>query len=251
MAKRRQAPSRYKNSAFLRGLGTYCRRLRKKKGYSIDRMAREGDQLSPGAIQRLEMGEADVHVSLLHRYASVLAIPVSSLFGFEKERESLSQVIPIESQASRPKQSVPFYALEVAAGTFGLESLDLDPQGWVVVDKRTDLTDYFSARVYGKSMEPTIPDGSICLFKKYSGGTRQGKIMLVQARGLQDPENGFKFVIKRYNRLTKVGESESREKVTIELVSDNPRFNPIVLRNLHDGDIATPAQFIQVLSTNE
>lgn len=251
MASKRATSSRYKNSAFLRELGIYCRRLRTKKGYSIDRMSREGDQLSPGAIQRLEMGEADVHVSLLYRYANVLDVSVASLFSFEKERESLSQVIPIESQSSRPKQSVPFYALEVAAGTFGLESLDLDPQGWVVVDKRADLSEYFAARVYGKSMEPTIPDGSICLFKKYSGGTRQGKIMLVQARGLQDPENGFKFVVKRYQRQTRVSESESRDKVTIELISDNPKFDPIVLKNLHDDDIATPAQFVQVLSSTE
>jgi transcriptional regulator with XRE-family HTH domain len=75
---------RYKNPSFSKKLGDRCRKLRESKGYSIDRMYREGDQLSPGAIQRLESGGADVHVSLLYRYAEVLGIPAFELLRFEK-----------------------------------------------------------------------------------------------------------------------------------------------------------------------
>jgi transcriptional regulator with XRE-family HTH domain len=46
-------------------------------------MYREGDQLSPSAIQRLENGTHDVHVSLLLRYAEVLEVPIKKLFEFD------------------------------------------------------------------------------------------------------------------------------------------------------------------------
>ena len=80
--------NRYKNKAYLKALGEHCRRLRTKKGYSIDRMYREGDQLSPGAIQRLETGANDVHITLLYRYASVLEIPAYELLKFPFQKSS-------------------------------------------------------------------------------------------------------------------------------------------------------------------
>jgi transcriptional regulator with XRE-family HTH domain len=45
-------------------------------------MWREGDQLSPAAIQRLENGTHDVHVSVLFRYADVLEVSVKELLDF-------------------------------------------------------------------------------------------------------------------------------------------------------------------------
>lgn len=45
-------------------------------------MYREGDHLSPGAIDRLEKGHSDCHISLLHRYANVLDIPAFELLKF-------------------------------------------------------------------------------------------------------------------------------------------------------------------------
>ena len=83
MRTKKKTPPRYKNPAFAVALGKHCKELRQKKGYSIDRMYREGDQLSPGAIQRLETGDGDVHVSLLLRYAMVLNVPLLDLFKFK------------------------------------------------------------------------------------------------------------------------------------------------------------------------
>lgn len=82
MAKKKTTSNRYKNLGFRKALGEHCRKLRTKKGYSIDRMWREGDQLSPAAIQRLENGTHDVHVSVLYRYAEVLEIEVKELLNF-------------------------------------------------------------------------------------------------------------------------------------------------------------------------
>lgn len=84
MASGQKASPRYKNPKFLKALGRHCQKLRVAKGYSIDRMYREGDQLSPAAIQRLENGTGDVHISLLYRYAEVLEIPMKKLLEFKE-----------------------------------------------------------------------------------------------------------------------------------------------------------------------
>lgn len=81
-ASKKRHSKRYKNLGFRKALGEHCKKMRVKHGYSIDRMWREGDQLSPAAIQRLENGSHDVHISLLYRYAEVLEIPVKSLLDF-------------------------------------------------------------------------------------------------------------------------------------------------------------------------
>lgn len=84
MAQKTERPyKRYKNLAFRKALGEHCKKLRQKHGYSIDRMYREGDKLSPSAIQRLENGTHDVYISVLFRYAEVLDVPVKKLLDFE------------------------------------------------------------------------------------------------------------------------------------------------------------------------
>ena len=40
--------------------------------------------------------------------------------------------------------------------------------------------DYFACKIIGESMNRVIPNGSICLFKPYTGGSRNGKIVLVE-----------------------------------------------------------------------
>ncbi len=80
---------RYHNTEFLEALGEHCRRARISKGYSIDRLAKEGILLSPATIHRLEQGQSDVQITVLLRIASVLEIKLSDLtkFPFELPNE--------------------------------------------------------------------------------------------------------------------------------------------------------------------
>ncbi len=248
MKSKKKVKKRYLNKPFLLALGARCRKLRIQKGLSIDRLCKEGLQLSPGAIQRLETGAADVQISLLYRYAEVLEINLKELFSFQYNLdEDPLEILPYEQGRPAPKGTVPYYSIEVAAGAFKSDNYDLEPQGWVEVERRGSLKDYFVVRVNGKSMEPTIRSGQLCLMKRYSGGSRNGQIMLVQARGLVDPESGGSFVLKRYQRITPIGESDSREGVTIHLLSDNPKFLPIVLKGILEDDVSTPAVFVEAL----
>lgn len=54
-----------------------------RSGHSVNKMAREGDRLSPSVILRLESGSGAVTVSALFRYAEVLELPLKRLFDFD------------------------------------------------------------------------------------------------------------------------------------------------------------------------
>lgn len=83
VAKKRAKSKRYRNQKLLNALGDHVRKCRIKKGYSIDRLSKEAEQLSPAAIHRVENGQSDCQVSVLYRIADVLEIPLRDLFSFD------------------------------------------------------------------------------------------------------------------------------------------------------------------------
>lgn len=243
--------NRYKNSSFLKALGEHCRKLRVQRGYSIDRLSKESDQLSTSSIDRLERGLGDSQILVLVRYAEVLNLNLLDLFAFLKDSPQLhkdSRIIPYEEGIKAPMGYAPVFPIRVAAGKFSDEvEVSTNPIGWVDAGIKGSSKDHFACFISGQSMSPRIENGDLVLFKKYQGGTRQGKIFLIQARGLHDTETGDSFVVKKYMRQTP-SRSESQEKpAVIHLISENPRFPPIVLVGLRDDEIQTIAEFVKVL----
>ena len=47
-------------------------------------------------------------------------------------------------------------------------------------------------------MNKIIPNGAICLFKKYTGGSRNGQIVLVESTNFIDEDSGSCYTIKEY-----------------------------------------------------
>jgi hypothetical protein len=244
--------SRYKNNSFLKALGAHAKKLRLKRGYSIDRLSKEADQLSPASIDRLEKGTSDSQILVLLRYAEALNISLIELFSFVNENELSrdSRILPFEEGFKPPAGYVPVFPLKVAAGKFGSyeDTEAIQPVGWFDAGIRSHSQDYFATFVTGESMSPRIKNGSLCLFRHYQGGSRQGKIFLIQARGLKDVETGESFVIKKYMRVTPPRQNSHEETPSvIHLVSENPQFPPIVLVGLSDEEITTIAEFVRVL----
>lgn len=88
---------------------------------------------------------------------------------------------------------LPQYSLEAAAGRFGRQ-IAVEPEGWVEV--RTDLPlqgDMFVAHVEGRSMEPLIPDGSLCVFQHGLRDPWNGKVQLVEQYG---ESGGSRYTVK-------------------------------------------------------
>lgn len=239
---------RYKNKKFLQALGKHCQKIRISKGYSIDRMYREGDQLSTSTIHRFENGSADTQISAIYRYAQVLEVSLKKIFDFPIPEETAYKILPFSEEEPQPKSSVPYYSIKVAAGAFSDEGPQTtQPEGWVEIPHHRNLSDYFVTRISGNSMLPSIPDGSLCLFRKYRGGSRQNRIFLIKSRGLKDPESDEAYVVKRYKRMTKIDDHDDRDQVVIHLISDNKDYPPIILMASTEELVSTLAEFVEVL----
>jgi len=164
------------------------------------------------------------------------------------------------TQENRYRSCVPFLEdLEAAAGSFG------DPHGalgevadpetrWIEIDSGRQLTpDMFAARVVGRSMEPRIPDGSVCLFRRDVAGSRNGRIVLVKLPDAVDPETGERFTVKRYRSEKRSTADGPWRHVRITLEPLNPDFAPIELVAEDDqgsGAVNILAEFVDVLHTD-
>ncbi|MDQ6699880.1 MAG: S24 family peptidase, partial [Acidobacteriota bacterium] len=100
----------------------------------------------------------------------------------------------------------------------------------------------FVAKVVGRSMEPLIPDGSLCVFRSPVVGSRQGKRLLIEQLGATD--SSARYTVKRYtSRKVQTGEEEwSHESIRLEPL--NPDFPAFEL----DGEqFRVLGEFVQVL----
>jgi len=154
-----------------------------------------------------------------------------------------SDVVP---EASFEEGYLPVYDLQAVATTFG-EQPTPSVKGWKPMTGRKLGLDMFIAQVVGKSMEPTIPDGSFCIFRFERGGSRNGLVVLVESRLVKDPESHQSFTIKRYHSEKQdLGGGEWRHK-KITLSPDNKDFHDIVLKDITGEDFRVVAEFVEVL----
>jgi hypothetical protein len=145
---------------------------------------------------------------------------------------------------------VPVYSLQAAAGKFG-EGEHVQEEGWVETPGRRPREGMFVAQVVGRSMEPKIPDGAWCLFTSPVTGSRQGRIVLVQHRDIHDPESGGSFTVKRYRSEKVASREDDWQHSLIRLEPLNKEFQPILLRDVPEGEVQVIAELLEVLSPLE
>jgi phage repressor protein C with HTH and peptisase S24 domain len=142
---------------------------------------------------------------------------------------------------------LPLYSLKAAAGKFG-EGQDVEEEGWLYVGEGMKLHEgMFVAQVVGKSMEPTIPDGSFCIFRRYEGGTCDGKVVLAQQRDIADPETGGSCTVKRH-RSTKVEDGDgSWSNQNKRFEPDNPAYEAIEILQREAEYFKLIAEYIGII----
>jgi Peptidase S24-like len=125
---------------------------------------------------------------------------------------------------------LPVYNLEVAAGSPGKQIAEIEPEGWAeVMPNPIRLTrDMFVSHIKGTSMEPLIPDGSLCAFRSDVSEPYDGRILLMEDYG---EIGGNRYSVKRY-RVSKKADPTGKadpqwlhERFTLE--SLNPDFAPM------------------------
>ena len=81
-------------------------------------------------------------------------------------------------------------------------------------------------------MNKVIPNGSYCLFRKYSGGSRNGQIVLVESTSIHDADFGSFYTIKEYQ--SKKYEDENgwkHQSITLKPLSTDVSYQNIVLED--------------------
>ena len=149
----------------------------------------------------------------------------------------------------RPRiNAVPLYDLEVAAGDFG-SLQQAEQQAWQLVPDDVTITDsLFACKVVGESMNLVIPNGSICLFRMERGGSRNGKIVLVEHTDNVEGDLGSNYTVKEYES-TKRQDEHGWEHKEIRLLprSSDAGFEPLVLSEGQSSSYQVIGEFVRVL----
>jgi len=139
---------------------------------------------------------------------------------------------------------VPRYSLAVAAGKF-LDNDEVTEEGWEEIPPGVKpAKELFASRIVGRSMEPLIPDQSLCLFRAGVAGSRDKKLVLVEmlGRGSND-----RYTVKRY-RSEKIQDAEGNWSHTrIRMEPLNPEFEAWDLDAKEAENLRVIAEFVCVL----
>jgi SOS-response transcriptional repressor LexA len=149
----------------------------------------------------------------------------------------------VNSEVGRFITHLPLYGMAAAATKFSEDQeLADEEEGWVRVPENLKLTrEMFVTHIAGRSMEPLIPDGSLCIFRAGAGGSRTGRVLLIE----KFDENDFaaRYTVKRYARQGGLAESAERES-PIRLEPLNHEFEAFELTS---DEFRVVAEFVQVL----
>ena len=126
----------------------------------------------------------------------------------------------VQSKVLEFQTHLPQYSLRAAAGKF-LENEEITEESWIEAPENLRLSaDMFVARIAGHSMEPLIPDESLCVFRYGVAGSRQNRLVLVE--NLETGGNN-RYTVKRYHS-EKVPSEQGWRHERIRLESLNPEY---------------------------
>ncbi len=166
----------------------------------------------------------------------------------EPEIPSVPRIEAEVNASAKFIEFLPLYSLKAACGNFG-EGQYAEETGWVKVEGLGRLNrNMFVVQARGRSMEPRIPDGSLCVFRANVVGSRQNKIVLVQHRGLYDPDHNGSYTIKTYTSEKSYDrETGQWQHERIVLKPLNPDYSPIVIEE--EGDFTVIGEFIGLVNS--
>jgi DUF2075 family protein len=162
----------------------------------------------------------------------------------------LSKLRILPYKAVKPYvNAVPIYNIYAAAGEFSELQYAENNFDWVELPINISVKKgYFVCQVIGESMNKKIINGSWCLFKKDSGGSREGKIVLVEHYNIQDSEFGAGFTIKTYHSKKNItDESWTHTSIILKPFSFNNQFKEIIIEKDEINTLKVIGEFIAVL----
>ena len=221
------------------------------------RLRRDWERIAPEEAEVLTALEDDLLAKAADagaaKFFAQLEDTLSNLVRVSDRREAMVEDFPralgrlyrqhVQAEAQPFVTHLPRYSLAVAAGPF-LENRAVEEEAWEEAPPELRLTpEMFVAKIVGRSMEPVIPDGSLCVFRGNVTGSRQGRLVLVEAL---EQAGSDRYTIKRYRsekRQTGSGEW-AHERIRLEPL--NPEFEAWDLDPEEDR-YRILAEFVQIL----
>jgi len=158
----------------------------------------------------------------------------------------LQETINIEQQLTKP---IPLYDFYAAAGTFSEMQSEKDFTLIEGPKNSNPNNDYFACKIIGESMNRVIPNGSICLFKPDSEGSRNGKIVLVENMDVQDQDFNSAFTIKTYSsEKTIVDGSWKHNSIVLRPNSYDDSYKDIIVTEENAAGMRVVGEFIKILT---
>ena len=145
------------------------------------------------------------------------------------------------------KNPIPLYDFYAAAGSFSQLQTE---KNYTLIEGPTRRIgeNYFACKIVGESMNRVIPNGSICLFKREEGGSRNGKIVLVENRDIQDVDFNSSFTIKVYSSEKRVSEdSWSHQVIVLKPNSFDSKYQDIIITEDNAAEMKIVGEFVEVL----
>ncbi len=165
--------------------------------------------------------------------------------------ESKLRILPL-TDVKPYVNAVPIFDIYAAAGDFSDLQIQSGYQNYEWAELPINITareDYFICQIIGESMNKKIENGSWCLFKKYSGGTREGKIVLAQHYNIQDSDFGAGYTIKEYHSEKNMSENSwSHKSIVLKPLSFDSSFDSIKLIDEELTDLKIIGEFITELN---
>lgn len=191
-----------------------------------------------------------------------LASPVSpSMYNYLEEKATVKAEKPQKKPEKKEFQStidfepillnpIPLYDFYAAAGTFS--EIQSEKEFTLIERPSNSQSDYFACKIIGESMSRVIPNGSICLFKPYTGGSRNGKIVLVENIDIQDQDFNSAFTIKTYSS-EKVISDEGWEHTSIALKpnSFDTSYKDIIINEENGATMRVVGEFVSIITSNQ
>jgi phage repressor protein C with HTH and peptisase S24 domain len=143
--------------------------------------------------------------------------------------------------------AIPVLRLSAAAGGLSDEQLPGELVGTVDAPSGVRIVPgMFAATVVGRSMEPVISDGALCLFRPHGGGSRNGQKLLIEKFGTFD--STAQFTVKVYRSEKTVHEDGTWEHNRIRMIPLNSEFEEW---NLTPEEFRVIGEFVAVLPSEE
>jgi superfamily II DNA or RNA helicase/HKD family nuclease/phage repressor protein C with HTH and peptisase S24 domain len=190
-----------------------------------------------------------------------LANPVSpSMYNYLEEKITVKAEKPQKKAEKKEFQStinfepilqnpIPLYDFYAAAGTFS--NIQSEKEFTLIEGPANSKSDYFACKIVGESMSRVIPNGSICLFKPYTGGSRNGKIVLVENIDIQDQDFNSAFTIKIYSSEKLVTEEGYEHKsIALKPNSFDSSYKDIIINEENSAYMRVVGEFVSIITKN-